>query len=50
MNKDFRDKGLVYAVLSHSLRVADTRILTVWVDERNVKSQKLLENLGFEGL
>jgi len=50
VSKDFRGKGLIYALFSYLLRNTDVKILTAWVDERNVKSQKLLENLGFEKL
>lgn len=50
VHKDFRGKGLIYALFSYLLRSINVKILTAWVDERNVKSQKLLENLGFERL
>ncbi|AWR96051.1 GNAT family N-acetyltransferase [Acidianus brierleyi] len=50
VDKYFRGKGLIYALFSYLLRSTDVKILTAWVDERNIKSQKILENLGFERL
>ncbi len=45
--KDFRGKGLIYMLFSYLLKKVDTRIFTAWVDERNLKSQRVLDNLGF---
>ncbi|QXJ32673.1 GNAT family N-acetyltransferase [Saccharolobus shibatae] len=50
VDKRYRGKGLIYALFDYLLKVTDVKILTAWVDERNIKSQKLLENLGFERL
>ncbi|QXJ29432.1 hypothetical protein J5U23_02301 [Saccharolobus shibatae B12] len=50
VDKHYRGKGLIYTLFDYLLKVTDVKILTAWVDERNIKSQKLLENLGFERL
>ncbi|MFP3234773.1 MAG: GNAT family protein [Sulfolobaceae archaeon] len=50
VSKEFRGKGLIYAPLSHALENVKLKIITVWVDERNIRSQKLLEKLNFTKL
>lgn len=44
--KEFRGKGLVYALIYQALREVKVKIVTAWVDERNLRSQKVLEKLG----
>jgi RimJ/RimL family protein N-acetyltransferase len=46
VSKEFRGKGLIYAPFSHALDNVKLKIITVWVDERNIRSQKLLEKLN----
>jgi ribosomal-protein-alanine N-acetyltransferase len=50
VSKEFRGKGLIYALLLRALEDVKPRILTAWVDERNIRSQKPLEKLGFTKL
>jgi RimJ/RimL family protein N-acetyltransferase len=47
VRKDFRGKGLIYVIFNELLRAVDVKILTAWVDSRNIRSQRLLQNLGF---
>ena len=42
--KEFRGKGLIYALMFYAL--SNVSIVTAWVDERNIRSQKVLEKLG----
>ncbi|MFP3258800.1 MAG: GNAT family protein [Caldivirga sp.] len=50
VSREFRGKGLIYALFSYALENVKLRILTAWVDERNIRSQKLLEKLNFTKL
>ncbi|BDB98248.1 GNAT family N-acetyltransferase [Saccharolobus caldissimus] len=50
VSKEFRGKGLIYALFSHALENIKLKIITAWVDERNIRSQKLLEKLNFTKL
>ncbi|MFP3347496.1 MAG: GNAT family protein [Sulfolobaceae archaeon] len=50
VSKEFRGKGLIYAPFSHALDNVKLKIITVWVDERNIRSQRLLEKLNFTKL
>ncbi|WP_252896953.1 GNAT family N-acetyltransferase [Metallosphaera hakonensis] len=47
VGKDFRGSGLIYALFNYLLERVDVKIFTAWVDDRNAKSQRVLENLGF---
>ncbi|QIW25013.1 GNAT family N-acetyltransferase [Sulfolobus sp. S-194] len=45
--KEFRGKGLIYALIFKALEeMRGIKIITAWVDERNLRSQRLLEKLG----
>ncbi|BFI76250.1 GNAT family N-acetyltransferase [Sulfurisphaera ohwakuensis] len=45
--KEFRGKGLIYALIYKALKeMHEIKIITAWVDERNLRSQKVLEKLG----
>ena len=49
MDKEFRGKGLIYVLFNETIkRLEGVKILTAWVDERNLRSGKLLIKLGFE--
>ena len=49
VDKEFRGKGLIYILFSEAIkRLENIKILTAWVDERNLRSRKLLIKLGFE--
>jgi len=49
VDKEFRGKGLIYVLFNEAIkRLEDVKILTAWVDERNIRSRKLLIKLGFE--
>ncbi|MFP3131958.1 MAG: GNAT family N-acetyltransferase [Candidatus Nanopusillus sp.] len=49
VDKEFRGKGLIYFLFNEAIkRLEGVKILTAWVDERNLKSSKLLIKLGFE--
>ena len=50
VDKPFRGKGLIYLLFYYLLKDTDVRILTAWVDERNIRSQRVLEKLGFNEL
>jgi RimJ/RimL family protein N-acetyltransferase len=39
--KEFRGKGLIYALMFYAL--SNVSIVTAWVDKRNIRSQKVLE-------
>jgi len=50
VDKEFRGKGLIYVLFNEAIkRLESVKILTSWVDERNLKSKKLLIKLGFKG-
>ncbi|MFP3188766.1 MAG: GNAT family N-acetyltransferase [Sulfolobaceae archaeon] len=49
VDKEFRGKGLIYVLFNEAIkRLEGVKILTAWVDERNLRSGKLLIKLGFE--
>ena len=49
VDKEFRGKGLIYFLFNEAIkRLEGVKILTAWVDERNLRSSKLLIKLGFE--
>jgi len=49
VDKEFRGKGLIYVLFNEAIkRLENVKILTAWVDERNLRSRKLLIKLGFE--
>jgi len=49
VDKEFRGKGLIYFLFNEAIkRLENAKILTAWVDERNIKSKRLLIKLGFE--
>jgi len=49
VDKEFRGKGLIYILFNEAIkRLENVKILTAWVDERNLRSRKLLIKLGFE--
>ncbi|MEJ2776512.1 GNAT family N-acetyltransferase [Sulfolobaceae archaeon RB850M] len=49
VDKEFRSKGLIYVLFNEAIkRLEGVKILTAWVDERNLRSRKLLIKLGFE--
>jgi RimJ/RimL family protein N-acetyltransferase len=49
VDKEFRGKGLIYILFNEAIkRLEGVKILTAWVDERNIRSRKLLIKLGFE--
>ncbi len=49
VDKEFRGKGLIYVLLNEAIkRLEGVKILTAWVDERNLRSRKLLIKLGFK--
>jgi len=49
VDKEFRGKGLIYVLFNEAIkRLEGIKILTAWVDERNLRSRKLLIKLGFE--
>jgi len=49
VDKEFRGKGLIYLLFNEAIkRLENVKILTAWVDERNIRSRKLLIKLGFE--
>jgi len=49
VDKEFRSKGLIYVLFNEAIkRLKDVKILTAWVDERNLRSRKILIKLGFE--
>jgi RimJ/RimL family protein N-acetyltransferase len=49
VDKEFRGKGLIYVLFNETIkRLEGVKILTAWVDERNIRSRKLLIKLGFE--
>ncbi|NAZ25996.1 MAG: GNAT family N-acetyltransferase [Nanoarchaeota archaeon] len=49
VDKEFRGKGLIYILFNEAIkRLENIKILTAWVDERNLRSRKLLIKLGFE--
>jgi RimJ/RimL family protein N-acetyltransferase len=49
VDKEFRGKGLIYFLFNEAIkRLENVKILTAWVDERNLRSSKLLIKLGFE--
>jgi RimJ/RimL family protein N-acetyltransferase len=49
VDKEFRGKGLIYVLFNEAIkRLENVKILTAWVDERNIRSRKLLIKLGFE--
>jgi len=49
VDKEFRGKGLIYILFNEVIkRLEGVKILTAWVDERNLRSRKLLIKLGFE--
>jgi len=49
VDKEFRGKGLIYVLFNEAIkRLKGVKILTAWVDERNLRSRKLLIKLGFE--
>jgi len=50
VKKEFRGSGLIYGLIYYALKNTKVSILTAWVDIRNVKSQKLLERIGFKRL
>jgi len=48
VDEEFRGKGLIYILFNEAIkRLKDVRILTAWVDERNLRSRNLLTKLGF---
>jgi len=49
VDKEFRGNGLIYVLFNEAIkRLEGVKILTAWVDERNLRSRKLLIKLGFE--
>ena len=49
VDKEFRGKGLIYVLFNEAIkRLEGVKILTAWVDERNIRSRKLLIKLGFK--
>jgi len=49
VDKEFRGKGLIYVLFNEAIkRLEGIKILTAWVDERSLKSRKLLIKLGFK--
>jgi len=49
VDKEFRGKGLIYILFNEAIKkLENVKILTAWVDERNIRSRKLLIKLGFE--
>ncbi|MFP3256710.1 MAG: GNAT family N-acetyltransferase [Candidatus Nanopusillus acidilobi] len=49
VDREFRGKGLIYVLFNEAIkRLENVKILTAWVDERNLRSRKLLIKLGFE--
>jgi len=49
VDKEFRGKGLIYFLFNEAIKRREgVKILTAWVDERNLRSSKLLIKLGFE--
>jgi ribosomal-protein-alanine N-acetyltransferase len=50
ISREFRGSGLIYLLIYFAIKSTKVTILTAWVDTRNVKSQKLLERIGFKRL
>ena len=50
VKKELRGSGLIYGLIYYALKNTKVSILTAWVDIRIVKSQKLLERIGFKRL
>jgi RimJ/RimL family protein N-acetyltransferase len=49
VDEEFRGKGLIYFLFNEAIKkLENVKILTAWVDERNIRSRKLLIKLGFE--
>lgn len=50
VSKDFRGSGLIYPLIFESMRNTDVKYVQAFVDTRNVRSSKVLENLGFKNM
>lgn len=50
VSRDFRGSGLIYPLIFESLKNTDVKYVQAYVDTRNVKSSKLMENIGFKNM
>jgi len=49
VDEEFRGKGLIYLLFNEAIKkLENVKILTAWVDERNIRSRKLLIKLGLK--
>ncbi len=46
--REFRGSGLIYPLIFQSLRNTDVKFVQAYVDTRNIRSAKVLENIGFQ--